>query len=85
MVFYCYNNLSAQTYETMSSIKIPAYAKIIKTIKVKNCDEIIKAGNIVKKEETKTNGNITYTITKSDTLKVNTTYPFEKTITQRND
>jgi hypothetical protein len=82
MVLYSSNNLIAQTYETMSKVYIPSNAKIIKTVKVKNCDEVIKAGNIVKKEETKTNGTSTFTITKIDTLTNNKAYPFEKTITK---
>lgn len=76
------NAISAQTYETMSKVYIPSTAKIIKTVKVKNCNDTVKAGNIVKREETKTNGSATYTITKIDTLIVDKPYPFEKTITK---
>lgn len=70
----------AQTYETMSKVYIPPTAVIVQTIKVKNCDEVFPKGHIVKKEYTKTNGDINYTITKIDTLDTDRSFPIEKSI-----
>jgi hypothetical protein len=82
LYFFVANNLVGQTYETLSKVYIPSSATIIKTVKVKNCNDTVRAGRIVKQEETKTNGSVTYTITKFDTLTSDRPFPFEKTITK---
>lgn len=69
-----------QTYETKDYIRIPANVEVTKTEKVKNCDELIKTGSVVSSELKKKNGDYDITITKTDTLKIDTKLPFDKEI-----
>lgn len=70
----------AQKYETLSRVKIPDNAIITKTVKAKGCNEKIDAGYVVKTEYTKKHDNKTYTFTKIDTLKKDSTYPIDKEV-----
>ncbi len=72
----------SQTYETRNRVEIPSDRTILKTVKVKDCNDTIPAGHIVKKEYTKKNGDVTYTITKIDTLISIGVYKVDKTITK---
>lgn len=72
----------SQTYETLNKVYIPEYATIIKTVKVKNCSDVFPKGYIVKKEYKKKNGDIEYTLTRTDSLTKDSVYLVEKSITK---
>lgn len=72
----------SQTYETRNRVEIPSDRIILKSVKVKDCNDTIPAGHVVKKEYTKKNGEVTYTVTKTDTLQTPGVYKVEKTITK---
>lgn len=69
-----------QTYKTKDFVKIPQGVEITKTITVKNCDEVIKAGSVITREIKKKNGKEEVTIVKVDTLKTDTKLGFDKAV-----
>lgn len=72
--------LNAQVYETKTYIKVPRGVEVTKTIKAKDCDEVVEKGAIVTSEKKKTKGKTEFTITKTDTLIADKTYQFDKDI-----
>lgn len=81
IITVCLGHLKAQTYESRNYVKIPANREIIKTMKAKNCLEVLEAGTVVQYETKQKKGTVEYTISKRDSLESCKTYPFDKEIT----
>lgn len=73
-------NSFGQIYETKNYIRIPQDVEVIKEVKLKNCNELIRANSIVTAEMKKKYGNYEVTVTKIDSIKRDTILPFDKEI-----
>jgi hypothetical protein len=70
----------SQTYQTRDYVRIPENVEVTKTFKLKDCNELVPAGSVVKYEKQKKKGEYAVTITKVDTLKKESSIAFDKEV-----